>query len=155
MAAPSREELSIIIKAADKDGSGFLTAAELKEVFKSMGEKEDKDMDKTVEMFLKMGDTDGDKKLSIEEVLNLITSDEDDPKERMKVMFRMCDSDGNGFVSPSELATFMKSMSEMDSDEDDSDDEDMTKMIVKMMMKKADQDGDGKINFDEFCKMMG
>jgi len=151
---PSREELSNLIKAADKDGSGFLTAAELKEVFKSMGEIEDKDMDKNIEMFMKMGDTDGDKKLSIEEILNMMECNDDDPKERMKVMFRMCDSDGNGFVSPSEFATFMKSISEM-SDDEDSDDEDMTNMMIKMMMKKADQDGDGKINFDEFCKMMG
>ena len=52
---------------------------------------EDKaDVDKNVEMFIKMASTDGDKKLKIEEAIKLFSAEEEeDPKEKMRTMFRM------------------------------------------------------------------
>lgn len=147
-----KEVMIGMIKAADKNGDGFLTAGELKDVMSTVSPG-DKDVDKTVEMIIKMGTNSKDKKIKIEEVIKLITAaEEDDPKEQMRAMFRMCDSDGSGSVSTKELAEFMKSMAGDDSD--DSDDEDDNKMMIKMMMAMADKDGDGKLNFDEFCQMM-
>ena len=146
------KELAInMIKAADKDYNGYLTAGELKELLMKMDPEDEEDMDETVAMFIKMGSANGDKKLKVEEAIKLFTSaEEEDPKERFKTMFRMCDSDGNGVVSKKELSTFMSSMGG-----DDDDDKSTSRMIIGMMMSMHDEDEDGVLSFDEFCKMMG
>ena len=145
------KELAInMIKAADKDDNGYLTAGELKELLMKMDPEDDEDMDETVAMFIKMGSANGDKKLKVEEAIKLFTSaEEEDPKERFKTMFRMCDSDGNGVVSKKELSTFMSSMGG-----DDDDDKSTSRMIIGMMMSMHDEDEDGVLSFEEFCKMM-
>ena len=145
------KELAInMIKAADKDGNGYLTAGELKELLMKMDPEDEEDMDETVAMFIKMGSANGDKKLKVEEAIKLFTSvEEEDPKERFKTMFRMCDSDGNGVISKKELSTFMSSMGG-----DDDDDKSTSRMIIGMMMSMHDEDEDGVLSFDEFCKMM-
>merc|ERR1712088_567955 len=124
------KELAIsMIRAADKDDNGYLTAGELKELLMKMDPEDDEDMDETVEMLIKMGSANGDKKLKVEEVIKLFTSaEEEDPKERFKTMFRLCDSDGNGVVSKKELSTFMRSMG------GDDDDKSTSRMIIGMMM---------------------
>ena len=145
------KELAIsMIKAADKDDNGYLTAGELKELLMKMDPEDEEDMDETVAMFIKMGSANGDKKLKVEEAIKLFTSvEEEDPKERFKTMFRMCDSDGNGVISKKELSTFMSSMGG-----DDDDDKSTSRMIIGMMMSMHDEDEDGVLSFDEFCKMM-
>merc|ERR1719264_1219128 len=145
------KELAInMIKAADKDDNGYLTAGELKELLMKMDPEDGEDMDDTVAMFIKMGSANGDKKLKVEEAIKLFTSvEEEDPKERFKTMFRMCDSDGNGVVSKKELSTFMSSMGG-----DDDDDKSTSRMMIGMMMSMHDEDEDGVLSFDEFCKMM-
>lgn len=145
------KELAInMIKAADKDDNGYLTSGELKELLMKMDPEDDEDMDETVAMFIKMGSANGDKKLKVEEAIKLFTSvEEEDPKERFKTMFRMCDSDGNGVVSRKELSTFMSSMGG-----DDDDDKSTSRMIIGMMMSMHDEDEDGVLSFEEFCKMM-
>ena len=110
------------------------------------------DIDNNVDMFIKMASSDGDKKLKIEEAVRLYNSDSvEDPKEKMKTMFRMCDSDGDGFISKKELAKFMNMFAD-DDDDDDSPAE--MKMMINMMMQMADEDGDGKLSYDEFCKVV-
>ena len=145
------KELAInMIKAADKDDNGYLTAGELKELLMKMDPEDEEDMDETVAMFIKMGSANGDKKLKVEEAIKLFTSvEEEDPKERFKTMFRMCDSDGNGVISKKELSTFMSSMGG-----DDDDDKSTSRMIIGMMMSLHDEDEDGVLSFDQFCKMM-
>merc|ERR1712183_94870 len=146
-----KEILITMIKAADKDGNGFLSAAELKG-FMLKFEKEDIDIDENVKMFFMMADADGDKKLKIEEVINFFTGEkkEEDPKEEMKTMFRMCDCDGDGFISKKEIVQFLKTMGLVDENDTPAD----VKMIINMTMSMADEDKDGKLNYEEFCKMM-
>ena len=70
-----------MIKTADKDGSGFLNVAELKELLLKMCPEDKVDVDKNVDMFIRMASTDdGDKKIKIEEAIKLFTSkEEEDP----------------------------------------------------------------------------
>merc|ERR1712106_1052295 len=148
-----KEMLKRMIRAADKDGNGFLSAAELKGFMLKMDmEDDDEDIDENVKMFFMMADADGDKKLKIEEVINFFTGEkkEKDPKEEMKTMFRMCDCDGDGFISKKEIVQFLKTMGLVDEDDTPSD----VKMIINMTMSMADEDKDGKLNYEEFCKMM-
>ena len=132
-----------MIKAADKDGEGFLTALELKELFLKSNQEDVSDINKNVDMFIKMASSDGDKKLKIEEAVKLYSAEEGDPKENMKILFRMCDSDGDGSISKKELAKFMNMF----------DDEEY-KEIINMMIVLADEDQDGKLSYDEFCNLM-
>ena len=54
-----------------------------------------------------------------------------------------CFKDGNGYISRHELATVMNNMGEkLSSDE------------IQAMIDEADLDGDGQINYEEFCQMM-
>lgn len=141
------------IKAADKDGSGFLTASELKELLLKTDPttKDTDDMDSKVAMLIKMTSVGGDNKLKIEEVIKMFTGDKETkkPKQTMGDMFRMYDVDGDGFISKKELAKFMK----ISEDYDDENADFGTKLMVEMIMMMVDQDEDGKLNYEEFCKI--
>merc|ERR1711892_975133 len=142
-----------MIKAADTDGNGYLTASELKEVLLTMNPADKADIDKNIDMFMRMASTDGEKRIKIEEAIKLLTEEEDDdPQAKMKTMFRMCDGDGNGSISKKVLAKFMNM--NMCADDDDDDSPGDIKQMINMMMVMADEDGDGKVSYEEFCKMM-
>eukprot|EP00092_Neocalanus_flemingeri_P005592 GFUD01006024.1.p1 GENE.GFUD01006024.1~~GFUD01006024.1.p1 ORF type:complete len:245 (-),score=92.61 GFUD01006024.1:222-956(-) len=146
------KELMInMIKDADKDGNGFLTAVELNELLLKMNPDDTAKFGTNVGIFINMAATDGEKKLKVQEAILLITAEEEeDPKEKMKTMFRMCDCDGDGSISKKELAKFMN----MCDDDEDGDTPAGIKMAINMMMLMADEDQDGKLSYDEFCKIM-
>eukprot|EP00090_Calanus_glacialis_P027353 TRINITY_DN43090_c0_g1_i1.p1 TRINITY_DN43090_c0_g1~~TRINITY_DN43090_c0_g1_i1.p1 ORF type:complete len:232 (+),score=83.81 TRINITY_DN43090_c0_g1_i1:26-721(+) len=140
-----------MLNGADKDGDGYLTAAELKAMMMKM-DPDDDDVDMTVNMIIRLCDTDGSKKVKPEEVVSYMTNGgpkEKDPKEEAKMMFKMFDSNTDGFISKKELAGFLKEMAG-DDDEDDS----MIRMMSNVMLASADEDEDGKLNYEEFSKMM-
>lgn len=139
------------IKAADKDGSGFLDASELKELMIKIdpSSKKSKDIDEKIDIVIKMTAIGGNNKVRIEEVIKLFTGKKEDPKQMMGAMFRMYDVDGNGYISKKELAKFMHISDDYDDDKADFG----TKMMVEMIMMMVDQDEDGKLNYAEFCKI--
>ena len=51
--------------------------------------------------------------------------------------------DGDGFISPKELGIVLRNMGE------ELKDYELHEMIVE-----ADQDGDGRLNYEEFCNIM-
>ena len=61
--------------------------------------------------------------------------------EELKKAFSVMDANGDGVVTKDELKTLLKGLGE-----------DVTDEVVDEMIKLADSDGDGKVNFDEFCK---
>jgi calmodulin len=66
-----------------------------------------------------------------------------DTEAEMKEAFNVFDKDKDGYISPDELALVMRSLGEMLSDKD-----------IMNMIHEADVDGDLRINYDEFVKMM-
>ena len=64
-------------------------------------------------------------------------------KKRSNTFFRAFDLDGDGLITQSELHSVLKKLGE-----DFSDDE------VKELISEADLDGDGKVSFPEFEKMI-
>merc|ERR1711970_1659748 len=139
-----------MIRSADKNKDGFISAKEMKELSKKMGGGMF-DTEKDFQMLLMMADLDGDRKISIEEMASFFIDGpkEKDPKEEAKSMFRMCDVDGDGYISKKEIVKFFKIM-DLVSDDDDQG----LKMMVNMIMAEADKDKDGKLNFEEFCAVM-
>jgi hypothetical protein len=63
--------------------------------------------------------------------------------EKLIEAFKVFDRDGNGFVSAAELRHVMKNLGEKLTDEE-----------VAEMARQADVDGDGRIEYDEFVKML-
>ena len=59
----------------------------------------------------------------------------------LKKAFAAIDENGDGVISKDELTKLLKGLGE-----------DVTDDVVTEMMNLADTDGDGKVNFDEFCK---
>ena len=67
----------------------------------------------------------------------------DDPE--LKMMFRMYDIDKSGFINASELKIMCEIMG---------DGYVITEEGIEEAMKEADKNGDGKISFEEFAKLM-
>jgi len=57
--------------------------------------------------------------------------------------FKQFDKDGNGFIDASELKKTMRELGQNLTDDE-----------IESMMKEADTNGDGKIDYQEFLKMM-
>ena len=149
--APTKNETVIdAIKAADKDENGYLTAAELKELFLKVDPDKKEDVDQYVDVFIKLASEDGDKKLKVEEVIRILGSeDEKDPKAKSKILFRMVDKDGDGFISTKELSKVVKFFADVEEDDDFG-----MMIIVNMLMIMVDKDEDGKLNYEEFCDVL-
>ncbi|GFQ05459.1 calmodulin [Phtheirospermum japonicum] len=67
----------------------------------------------------------------------------DFPEEELKEAFRVFDKDQNGFISTTKLHHVMTNLGEKLTDEE-----------VDEMIREADVDGDGKINCEEFVKVI-
>ena len=76
-------------------------------------------LDKLIEMFMRIADKDGDRKLKINEVVNMFVETEvhtetdekeQDQKERMKALFRMYDFNGDGVINKKELMEMLEVM---------------------------------------------
>jgi Ca2+-binding EF-hand superfamily protein len=142
--------LKNMVKNADTDGDGLLSAGELKTMMMKI-DPEDGDDESFVNMVIRMCAHDTSKKIKPKEFLSFMIDGpkEKDPKEDAKRMFQMFDTDKDGYISKKELATYFKDMMA-----DDDDDDDFIKMTSKMMLASADEDEDGKLNLEEFTKMM-
>jgi len=64
-------------------------------------------------------------------------------EDEMRAAFKVFDIDGNGTIDEKELRATMKKLGENLSDDD-----------VKAMIKAADKNNDGKVDYEEFIKMM-
>ena len=61
--------------------------------------------------------------------------------EELKKAFEVLDENKDGVISKDELSKLLSGLGE-----------DVTDDVVTEMMNLADTDGDGKVNFEEFCK---
>lgn len=65
------------------------------------------------------------------------------PEDEMMEAFRVFDTDGDGYITKEELRQVMQQL-----------DPDMSDKDIDDMMKEADVDNNGKIDFEEFKRMM-
>ncbi|ORX73619.1 calmodulin [Linderina pennispora] len=127
----------------DRDNDGSITAQELGTVMRSVGQKP---TEAELQDMINEVDKDGNGTIDFAEFLSLMarqaTSSNDEEAE-IREAFRVFDKNGDGVISASELRHVMTSLGEKLTDEE-----------VEEMIREADVDGDGQINYEEFCKMM-
>ncbi|MCJ1416877.1 hypothetical protein MMC32_003216 [Xylographa parallela] len=132
----------------DKNGDGQITSKELGTVMRSLGqnpsESELQDMINEV-------DADNNGTIDFPEFLTMMarkmkdTDSEDEIRvdQNIKEAFKVFDRDNNGFISAAELRHVMTSIGEKLTDDE-----------VDEMIREADQDGDGRIDYNEFVQLM-
>ena len=70
-----------------------------------------------------------------------------DSEEDMRAAFELIDYDKSGFISREELRKYLDDLAQGTLEK-------LTEAEVDEIMRAGDTDGDQKINFEEFCKMM-
>ena len=63
--------------------------------------------------------------------------------EEFHEVFNLFDKDGGGSISNSELGIVMRTLGQ-----------NPTETEIEVMIKEVDEDGNGEINFQEFCGLM-
>lgn len=130
----------------DKDGSGWISAEELKVMLTKFG---DEPTDKEMKAILERIDQNGDGRITFDEFVvvhkdRLGSGEYDETEEDMMNAFKMLDTDGSGFIEVAELREVLRAQGV---DLDDLDES------AASMLAEADEDGDGKIDFKEFHKI--
>ncbi|XP_043725020.1 calmodulin-like protein 7 [Telopea speciosissima] len=151
-------ELERVFATFDKNGDGFITKQELGESLKNMGLFT---TDEEVASMVAGLDVNGDGLIDLDEFCELYDSMEksggnkndemekeewnDDMDKDLREAFDVFDGNGDGLITVEELGLVLSSMG-------------LKKGLgiqdCKEMIRMVDMDGDGKVNFDEFKKMM-
>lgn len=136
------EELKDVFIALDKNGDGTLTPLEIKEGI----EKADVKVPDGLAAILLEVDSDGSGSIDYTEFLAATIDKRLYIKEDVLwSAFKTFDVDGNGTIDKTELRKVLA---------DDSVQDVMGMKDIELMIKDVDNNGDGAIDFDEFCAMM-
>jgi calmodulin len=145
------EELREAFALFDKDGDGFITTEELWTVMHSLRQNA---TEEEIREMIHQVDIDANGSVDFQEFLRMMSrsrSRRDNSEEtrrkveeaEMRQAFKVFDIDGNGFIDAHELRLTMQNLGENLTEED-----------VKAMISEADTNGDGRIDYEEFIKMM-
>merc|ERR1711959_209738 len=127
----------------DKKRTGSIPLSDMGTVLRSLGQNPTE-----AELQALMDEVDADKSgtIDFEEFVNMMSrtnKSNEQMEDEIKTAFLTFDADGSGFITKDELIETLTTMG------DPVDEETITGMI-----QEADLDGDGKINYEEFTKIM-
>ena len=127
----------------DLDNSGTLSVEE----FMSLPELQRNPLVKRV---IEILDEDGNGEVDFKEFIQGVSqfSVKGDKTSKLKFAFKIYDIDNDGYISNGELFQFLKMISSNLKDT-------QLQQIVDKTIQYADKDDDGKINFEEFCALVG
>jgi len=140
------EEKSREVKEAfdmfDRDKDGKINNNELNNVMKALGYNL---TEKEVSEIMGENDNDNDGKLKFEEVLYLVNnrSKEIDTEDELIEAFRLFDKEGKGYIGTEEIKHLLLMLGES-----------MTNEEIEEIITQADLDGDGKVSYQDFAKLM-
>jgi len=142
MTEEQKNEFKEAFALFDKDGDGSITAIELGEVMRKLGQEPSNE--ELTDMVNEV-DVDGNGQIDFDEFCFMMGKklSDGDNDEELKEAFKVFDKDGDGKISPEELRTVMASLGE-----------NLTELEVKNMIHEADKNGDGEIDYEEFITMM-
>lgn len=124
----------------DQDGNGNITATELGDVMRKLGQSPTDEELKSM-----IADVDADKSgnITFDEFLTMMGAySQTSEADKIECAFKAFDKDGNGLITRSELKEAMSKLGGVSDAE------------IDQMIRNADGDGDGKVNYKEFAKMM-
>ncbi|PSS24072.1 Calmodulin-like protein [Actinidia chinensis var. chinensis] len=141
----SSDELRRVFQMFDKNGDGRITKKELNDSLENMGIFIP---DSELTQMIKKIDVNGDGCVDINEFEALYQTimAEKDEGEDMREAFNVFDQNGDGFITVEELRSVLATLGLK---QGRASVEDCGRMIMKV-----DVDGDGRVNFDEFKRMM-
>eukprot|EP00732_Lithocolla_globosa_P007624 Lithocolla_globosa_v1_NODE_9925_length_654_cov_164.742905.p1 type:complete len:174 gc:universal NODE_9925_length_654_cov_164.742905:577-56(-) len=142
----NEKELSQLMarfKKLDTDQSGALSPKE----FLQLTQVQNNPLAKRV---IEIFDEDGGGDIDFQEFIKglSIFSNKSDKTEKLRFAFKVYDLDGDGFISNGELFQVLKTMV------GDNLKEEQLQQIVDKSILEADKNGDGKIDFQEFCDVV-
>lgn len=122
--------------------TGVLTTKNLGSVLKNLGENPTSE---EIQDMINEVDKDGTGGVKFPAFLDMMAGKVDSlvAEDEIREAFRVFDMDGNGFVSRDELRYAIMNLGEKLSDDE-----------CAYLVDEADIDGDGQINYEEFCQMM-
>ncbi|RWR80977.1 calmodulin-like protein 11 isoform X2 [Cinnamomum micranthum f. kanehirae] len=135
---PGHEEYRAAFQLFDRNNDGRISFEELEQVIRSLGrnpqQQEIRDM-------ITEFDADGNGTIEYEEFYNFMTREmeESEAEEALRAAFNAMDSDGDGFITESELRQVMINLHAGLGDGE-----------VEQMIRNADSNGDRKISYLEF-----
>merc|ERR1711910_321690 len=126
----------------DTDKSGTISPEELLGVLRAMGQNPTED--ELLNLVLEV-DIDGNGTIEFEEFISMMKkkASEVDEEADLREAFKIFDRDKDGFISMKELKKVCSMMGTM-----------LTKEELDQFMAEADKDGNGKLDYDEFVKML-
>jgi len=126
----------------DKDGSGTISTKELLLVMRSIGQNPTED--EILELVME-SDLNGDGTIDFEEFAEMMKkkSSETDQTEALKEAFKIFDRNKNGYIEKSELKSVTTTMGQKLTDEEFAE-----------FWREADVNNDGKLDYDEFIKII-
>ncbi|KAH9507180.1 putative N-acetyltransferase 8B [Bulinus truncatus] len=138
-----RQEAVEKFRTFDKNGDGHIDSSELKSVLQLLGQVK---TDREIKEMINQMDIDGNGKVECREFLRLLEDTYETKEEiqaNQRAAFRVFDKDGNGFITTDELRLAMTSMGEK-----------MSEKEVDQMIREADRNGDGRVDYNEFIRLI-
>lgn len=125
----------------DKDGNGSISEKELKLAMKSIGQNAS---DIEIQEMVLEADLDGDGEIDFNEFLSLMARKmkDTDEEEELLQAFGIFDRNEDGYITADDLRQLMNFWGEKITDKE-----------AEEMLNRADEDEDGKLNYEEFRKI--
>ncbi len=126
----------------DADSSGSITTKELGTVMRNLGQNPSEE---ELKQMIREVDLNGDGTIDFKEFLCLMLKkmDDSDIDDELETAFKAFDLDKDGYITPHELRNGMLNLGEEYSPEE-----------AEEMIKEGDLDNDGRIDYDEFMKII-
>ncbi|KAF8819391.1 putative centrin [Cardiosporidium cionae] len=137
-----RQEIKEAFDLFDTDGSGKIDRKELMVAMKALGFEPNKE---EVRRMVDEVDKDGSGTIGLSDYIEFMTRkmSERDPLEEMSKAFRLFDHDSSGYITFEKLKRVAEELGE-----------NMTDDELREMIYEADRSGDGKVNIDDFQRIM-
>ena len=126
----------------DKDSSGSITTKELGTIMRNLGQNPSEE---ELKQMIREVDLNGDGTIDFKEFLCLMLKkmDDSDIDDELETAFKAFDLDKDGYITPHELRNGMLNLGEEYSPEE-----------AEEMIKEGDLDNDGRIDYEEFMKIV-
>jgi Ca2+-binding EF-hand superfamily protein len=132
------EKLWRAFSVFDTDKNGTASVEELGAVMRSLGQAPSA---AELQELIEEVDLDHSGSVDFDEFKTLMIARQGDRRSRLKLAFGIFDKDGSGRITAEEMSSVMSQVG-------------LTKAELDEMIKEVDEDGNGSIDFAEFCKLV-